>query len=252
MLLHSYLQLLNSETVLSLRDSVFAVLSIIITLGLLSYSEKLNGAVKYDYEKEYGFGSWKSVHFKSLIVGAATGIVSTIGAATWNEQFLLTHLPIFGTVIGYIGMQANITDPALHKVDRYMLRIGYFINGILAISYLIKSYPNVSTFGIYFSPIGITYIALFGLFIFSSIGASDIRAIVMFLPFLEAIDMTLAMVTFIGITILTVVLMTIQKWKRKDPMYAVPILPYLVVPYIFITPLLPLFIEMLRIAVLYQ
>lgn len=238
--------LINSEAVISFGEAALASIVILVTLGLLAMSERVNSGVKDEYVKEFGPNSWDKVFLYSLLMGAASGSASAIGGFLWNESFLFYYLACYGTVIGYIGMQAIITDPALHKVDRYMLRIGYVITGTLTVMLLIQSYPNPQALKFFSLPILLTYVVLFLMFLFSNIGASDIRAIIVFLPFLEAAHMSLALITFFFVAALTMAFMMYKKWRTNDLSYAVPILPVLMVPYIFITPIFPLLLDVYR------
>lgn len=219
---------------------------ILFTLVIMLFSEVLNKGTRGTYEEKFGFGSWKNVPFYSALAGLLSGILAATGGYVWGEGYLFLYLANLGTVIGYISMQSIITDFPIHKVDRYMLRIGYIDTFFLTFIYLFTTYQGAA-FNLFATPVMTTYIALFLIFMYSNIGASDIRAVVMFLPFFVAVHMTVALLSFLVVGIMIAVIMSITKIRLKDPTYAVPILPYLTVPYMILTPFLPLLVELIRI-----
>lgn len=218
---------------------------IIFTVAIMLLSETMNNDTKNYYEKEFGIGSWRNIPFYSSVAGILGGILAAIGGYIWGEGYLFFYLANFGTVLGYISMQSVITDFPIHKVDRYMLRIGYIDTFFLTFIYLFTTYQGQS-FSFFSIPVITTYFALYLIFIFSNIGASDVRAIIVFLPFFVAVHMMIALLSFLAVGFIIAVIMTFAKIKRKNPKYSVPILPYLTIPYLILAPLLPLAVEIIR------
>lgn len=218
---------------------------IIFTLIVMLLSEALNKDTKNAYENEFGIGSWRSVPIYSSIAGLCGGILAATGGYIWGEGYLFLYLANFGSVLGYISMQSIITDFPIHRVDRYMLRIGYIDTLFLTFIYLTTTYHN-EALTLFALPVITTYFALYLIFIFSSIGASDVRAMIVFLPFFVAVHMSIALLSFLAVGAIIAVIMTVTKIKNKNPKYSVPILPYLTVPYLILAPLLPLLVELIR------
>ena len=219
---------------------------IIFTLLILLLSETLNQEIRSAYQAKFGPTSWANVPLYSLLWGLGSGIISGIGGYVWADGYYFFYLCNFGAELGYISMQALITDSSLHKVDRYLLRIGYIDTAVLTFAYLTNTYRVASAFQIFAMPVFITYFAFFFLFLYSKIGPSDIRAMVVFLPFVIALDMVIAIESFIAVGVFIAIIMEVKKRREKNPQLAVPILPYLTIPYMIGAPLLPLIIELSR------
>lgn len=232
---------------MSIREALLASLIIAITLAAMSFSEKLNYKFKQDYEEEFGFGSWEKVFRGSLLMGAMSGVLGAMGGFSGSQGFFFYYFAVFGTVIGYISAQSIYTDFPMNRVDRYMLRIGYGITFILTFTMLLTSYDEWELFKVFAIPIAITYLVLFVLFFVSSIGASDMRAIIVFLPFIFAVHMSVGILSFLIVGLITTIFMSYKIRVRGDRQYAIPILPYLTVPYIFLGPMMPIAIDIFRL-----
>lgn len=210
-----------------------------MTLLLLLCSEVFNSEVRVSYESKFGYGSWRSIPLLSLLTGLLSGLLSATGGYLLGGGHLFLYLANFGTVVGYVSMQSMITDPALHKVDRYLLRIAYFDTMVLTVFYLMNNFTGHDLVMRLLSSAAL-YGAFLFLFITSPIGPSDIRGMLIYMPFMLAVNVEFGTYAFLFVTGLTMVFMTIQKKRKSDPFYAVPILPYLIVPYMVIIPLLPI------------
>lgn len=215
----------------------------ISSIAIMLLSEIFNTDTKNSYEEKYGKGSWKNVLIGSIFFGVVSGYLSGLGAGFSADKYLMLYLANFGTIVGYVSYQSIITDPALHKVDRYMLRIGYIDSLFLTILYLFKMYGNGEALLAFSIPIILIYVVLIVMFIFSSIGPSDVRAIAVFLPFIAAVNLSLSLFSLLIVTVITMIFMTYKKHKEHNPKYAVPILPTLMVPYMFLVPIFPLAIN---------
>lgn len=232
---------------MTLIEAALASIAIFITLAALSFSERLNYRVRNKYQEEFGYGSWRKVFNSSVLMGAMSGVLSAYGGFVGSDGFFFYYFAIFGTVIGYISAQAILTDFSLNYVDRYVLRIGYGITFLLTLQMLTSSYQDWEVFKLFAIPIGITYLILFAMFFVSPIGSSDMRAIIMFLPFVFATHMSVGIISFLIVSLITTGFMVYQKVIRKRVEYALPILPYLTVPYIFLAPMMPVSIDIYRI-----
>lgn len=243
-----YKSFIFPEVTFDLEKILFGGIILLVTLYFLTRSEKFNFEIKRDYEDIFGWGSWrKNVYGYSVIGSLMGGFLAGYGAYIWSQNFYFYYFVSFGAVMGYIATQSILTDPSLHQVDRYMLRISYVITGFLTLLLILNSYQNMSAILAFAAPVLSTYLGLFILFLFSGIGASDIRAIVVFLPFLEAVHMPTAFISLVAVTVFITIFMTVKKVQTKNPRLAVPILPYLTVPYVIISPIIPLIVDLVRV-----
>lgn len=218
---------------------IVIIISLLTTL-FMSMSELSNQAVKTKYNDTFGYNSWDTVFRNSFIISLLSGILAGITTSMVGDGHLTFYFTNITSVLGYISIQAIATDFNLKLVDRYMLRLGYFDTFLLTMSYLYFSYGTWQVRFYFFLPVAVSYLSLFLIFLFSRIGASDVRAIVVFLPFTAALHMALSVFMFIFVGLLTAVFMQIMKYKNHNPQYSVPILPFLTVPYMFLLPLYPL------------
>lgn len=223
---------------------------LLFSLMIMLFSETFDRETKSTYEKKLGVGTWLNVVLTSVFTGFLSGILSGIGGYIWGNGYYFFYLINFGTVIGYIGAQSYLTDALIYKVDRTVLRIAYLDTMILTILFMLNSYGNTSSILMNSIPVVLVYIALFLVFVFSSIGPSDVRGIIVVTPFLVAIDPIVGIGAFLLITGITMYFMTREKKAAKDPMLLVPILPYLTLPYIILIPFIPLFITLWRVQTL--
>ncbi len=223
---------------------------IIITIFILLLSEFYNKEVKNTYEFTVGVGSWYTVRTQSVMFSLASGLTSAYGGYIWGDGYYFSYLTIIGTILGYVSMQAVLTDYSLHLVDRYLLRISYMITLGLTFVYITNLYRTAETLQVALTPVVIVYLALIGLFFFSSIGPSDIRAMLIFLPFLVAINIDIAAISFVFIGLAIAGIMKLKRIKNDNIISAVPILPYLTVPYMILIPFVPLIIDINRTAFL--
>lgn len=219
---------------------------IIISIFILLYSELLNSEIKNTYELNFGMNSWHSVRQNSIIVGICSGITAGIGSYIWNDGHYFYYLVNISTLLGYISMQAIMTDYSLHKVDRYLLRIAYIDTFLITTYSLLSQYKDLEALKMYATPVVVTYIALIILFFFSSIGPSDIRAMFVFLPYIVSINVDIAGISFIVVGLAIAIIMQVKKVKSKNKAQPIPILPYLTIPYIVLIPFIPLIIDINR------
>lgn len=178
--------------------------------------------------------SWTTLTMICVLASVALGTLSCWGTLMSSFTSEAYYFTIIGAVVGYAGVMSIYTDIPLYKVDRYMLRIGYVIVLVTSLTYALTQYAaTLQLYTLYM--IAFVYVALFILFLFSGVGASDIRALSIILPFLFVAHVTVGVVTFIVAIIF--VSIVVHRWQRKaKEKIPVPILPYIFLPYFFILP----------------
>ena len=156
------------------------LISTAIALAVLLLGEKLlpNETKEVYKEKSY---DWNKVIIYSSIAGLAGGLLSTLviiktGMPSELNPFLL---PFATTITAYITTQSLMTDLKVLLINRFILRVAYIS------MYLISIY-NIATnqfFSQNMLALVIFTIALVIIFIFVPIGASDVRALAVALPY---------------------------------------------------------------------
>lgn len=226
--------------------SVMDTWLIVFTLIMLSMSEMANYRVKDVYQENFGIGSWRAVYRNSVIIGGLSGAISTIGTNLLSNGYLTPYLAVFGTIVGYIGMQSIHTDLSLNLMDRVALRIGYGIVFVMTIIYLIQTYNGLAL-QVFSVPVILLYFGLFLIFLFSTIGTSDVRTFAIIIPFTQAVNMSAGLLLFGVVIIVASIGMFLKKVRSKNWTMKIPIIPYLIVPYILFSPLYGLFLEYWRV-----
>lgn len=216
------------------------IATLMFTVFLLYLTGGFNRETKNAYEDKFGPMSWKPIPGLSVKWGLLSGLAAGVGGYGWGNGQYFVFLCSFGATLGFVSMQAWLTDNGIHKVDRYMLRVGYLITLGLTGVYLYERYKVPEVLIVNAIPVVLTYIGIVLLFLFSSIGPSDIRAIAVFLPLIVAFNPIFAAISFIVVLIFVGALVSYKQKISNDPKLAVPILPYLTMPYMVIAPFLPL------------
>lgn len=175
------------------------IFGVIIALVILAIGERFKNETKKVYvDKGY---NWSKVIFYSnfLAIAMAAGMIYILENVKISEDYNPQLFPFAVTITAYITIQSFMTDFKVLMINRNILRISY-ISMYLVSVYNIFSNP--------FFRINLTAFLLFTLlliliFIFSSIGPSDVRAMAVALPFVISIGGYNAIVMFI-ITLLLV------------------------------------------------
>ena len=184
---------------------------VVTALVLLALGEQLPNETKKEYVKQ-GY-SWRKVLLYSNISAIIGGLLSTatITLTKMPSDFNPQLLPFATTITAYITTQSLMTDLKTFLINRNILRVAY-------LSMYVISIYNVFTnemFAYNKTALLLFTVLLVLLFIFSSIGASDVRAIAVALPFVISMGGYTAILMFV-ITLLVIALyMTIKKHLRE-------------------------------------
>ncbi|HHT97928.1 MAG TPA: hypothetical protein GXZ90_08565 [Clostridiales bacterium] len=184
------------------------LISLMIAIILLFLGEKLPNETKTAYiQKGY---NWEKVLICSNLVAIVGGLMSTGVILFYNisNDFNPIFLPFVTSIVVYITVQSIMTDVRILLINRNILRVAYVS------AYLISIY-NVMTndlFKIHMLALITFTIVLVLLFIFSSIGASDIRALAVALPYTISIGGYLAIRMLIITLIVLTVIMAIKRY----------------------------------------
>lgn len=180
--------------------------------------EKLENDTKKEYiEKGY---DWNKVLLYSNLAGIFIGLVSVISIFISSTPITLnTYFIVFATTItAYVAIQSIMTDLKILLINRKVLRIAY-------ISIYIISIINITTNEFYkyywTSLLMFTGLLLF-LFIFSSVGASDVRLLAVGIPYAVSIGGFTAIFLLIITLALLAITMTIKRLlyvKEQLPKY---------------------------------
>lgn len=211
-----------------------------LVIALLTSSLMLLANFKnYEFKREFEFLapiSLRTLDLMSIYSGTFLGVLSYYGSIISDHQSDAIYFTILGSLIGYIAIYVSYTDFLFLKADRWTLRIGYLIVLVMNIFYTVTQYVSYSQASAITS-LFIIYFLLFIIFIFSGVGASDVRAISIILPFLFIVNNTIGLLSFIIAIFYIAIVMVFWHHKVHDRRAPVPILPYLILPYVFIVPL---------------
>ena len=194
-------------------------IGIIIALLLMFLGEKMENDTKKEYiTKGY---DWNKVILYSNLAGLLSGLLSTIVIISSKKPIVLnTYFIVFATTLtAYVTVQSAMTDLKILLINRKVLRVAY-------ISIYIISIINILTSEIYkYNWIGLlmfTGLLLF-IFIFSSIGASDVRLLATGLPYAISIGGYAAIMLLIITLLLVAIGMYIKRFFyiiKELPNYA--------------------------------
>lgn len=177
------------------------IAGILVAIVIMALGELLNNETKDKYVKE-GY-NWKSVLIYSNLAGILIGLISALSInylnidAKWNPEFI----PFVVTITSYITMQSFMTDLRILLINRNILRVAYTATYILSVYNVITN----DLFRINWIALSVFTGLLLGIFILSSIGASDVRAMAVAMPFVISLGGYDAILLFI-ITLLLIAL----------------------------------------------
>lgn len=183
------------------------LISTVIAIIILWLGEKLPNQTKDKYIKD-GY-SWNKVIIYSNLAALVGGLTSTITIITTNMTGTLNpvFLPFATAITAYITVQSVMTDLKTLLINRNILRVAY-------VSMYIISVYNVTTndlFKINMMALVTFTAALIFIFIFSSIGASDVRAIAVALPYVISVGGYIAIQMLIATLFVVAVVMFIKR-----------------------------------------
>lgn len=188
------------------------ILGIFAALILLNLGELLKNETKQEYVSK-GY-SWSIVSIYSNVFAIISGLTVSfilnyqIVSADLNPHFL----PFAVTVIAYITTQSFMTDLRILMINRNILRVAYVSMYIISVYNVISSPTFKSNT---FALIVFTGIIIL-IFLFSPIGASDVRAIAVALPYVISIGGYDAIIMFIiTLVVLSIVIEIMNKYKDR-------------------------------------
>lgn len=183
---------------------------VLLALVILALGERLKNETKDMYvDKGY---SWGKVLLYSNLFAIIAGavMIGILHYVNVPDKFNPELLPFAATIVAYITAQSFMTDLRILMINRNILRVAY-------VSMYGISIYNVITNEIFRQ----NWIALAGftvllivIFIFSSIGASDVRAIAVALPYVLSIGGYDAILLFIVSLLIVAISMGIRNIVR--------------------------------------
>lgn len=187
------------------------IISIVVALIILGVGETLKNETKTKYI-EAGY-SWRNVIISSNVAGFLGGVlllvISHYGNVTMNSFVYVFS----GTVFSYILVQSFMTDLRILLINRNILRVAYISMYLLGLYNIFSGEQFRSNL---FAFVTFT-ILIFILFMFSSIGASDIRAIAVCMPFTISIGGYEGVRLFVFGLLAIALFMSIRNYIRYRP-----------------------------------
>lgn len=177
------------------------VIGVLVAIVIMALGELLKNETKDEYVKK-GY-SWRNVIIYSNVAAILIGLISALSIyylnvdSKWNPEFI----PFVVTVTSYITMQSFMTDLRILLINRKILRVAY------ASTYVLSVYNVVMSDLMRINWVALTVFTglLLGIFILSSIGASDVRAMAVAMPFVISLGGYDAILLFV-VTLLLIAL----------------------------------------------
>lgn len=186
------------------------IIGIILALALLALGERLKNETKDVYVKK-GY-NWSKVILYSNLSAIISGIamIAILHYTNIPDKFNPMFLPFAVVIVTYITVQSFMTDLKVLMINRNILRVAYM------------SMYAVTLYNIIFNDIfreNWVAVTLFTgllvlIFIFSSIGASDVRAMAVAMPFVISIGGYDAILMFIATLLLVAIAMGMRNIIR--------------------------------------
>lgn len=224
----------------------YFVISLYVSLAM-SFANLLNSRFRADYEKQYSLGmtnvNWSTLTLLSMIFGTVFGTFTAYCMQLSNLPQNIIYFNILGAVIGYISTQAYYQDFLFSRVDSWVLRIGYLIVLILSTAYTFTQFKGFSFFVALYMLIFL-YLSLILVFLFSTVGASDVRGLAILLPFMFVVNNTLGLFAFVLSLVYSSIFLSLYH-KKHGKRTSMPVLPYIIFPYLIIIPLYGVFLNTL-------
>lgn len=203
------------------------------TATIMVASNIVNKPLQERYELETG-KSWFTLTMLSWLFAGVDGSIAAYITQQYGNSYDIMYLTILGSVITFLAVQTLFTDISILQGDRWTLRIGYLISTTLAFMYTFTEYSSGVQLAILIT-LGLLLFALFLLFLFSPIGASDVRALAVMFPLPMVINTGVAAYSFFGVIIFAMIVQTVWQHQAKAKI-PVPVLPFFLLPYVFFIP----------------
>lgn len=196
------------------------ILSIVVGIALMNLGELLPNETKKVYTDE-GY-NWNNVLICSNLAAIIGGLLSLL--MIWRAELPTdigqASIPLGSTIISYITMQSFMTDLRTLLINRNILRVAYVFMYILTIYNLIM----YDTFKINTYMVIVFTVMLLLIFLFSSIGASDVRAMMVAIPYVSSIGGYISIYMFLASLLVIALYMYIkrEKYIRKELRKVIP------------------------------
>lgn len=191
-------------------------IGVLAAIVIMALGELLKNETKDKYVSE-GY-NWTNVIILSNIVGVTMGLISAWSieyldiSGKWNPEFI----PFVVTVTSYITMQSFMTDLRILLINRKVLRVAYVSTYILSVYNVVTN----DLFRINWIALLVFTLLLMGIFILSSIGASDVRAMAVSMPFVISLGGYDAILLFIVTLALIAIVVGARNLIRDRPRFA--------------------------------
>lgn len=186
------------------------IIGVLLALVLLALGEQMKNETKDVYvEKGY---SWSKVIFYSNLVAIIGGslMIGILSYTSIPDKLNPGLLPFAATITAYITAQSFMTDLKILMINRNILRVAYLSMYAMSLYNVIEN----DIFRQNWIALALFTGLLMGIFIFSSIGASDVRAIAVALPFVISIGGYDAIMLFIATLLLVSIIMGLRNFMR--------------------------------------
>lgn len=189
------------------------IIGVILALVLLALGEKMENETK-DVYVDKGH-SWSKVILYSNLVAIIGGslMIGILNYTSIPDKFNPELLPFAVTITAYITAQSFMTDLKILMINRNILRVAYISMYAISLYNIIEN----EIFRQNWVALTLFTILLMGIFMFSSIGASDVRAIAVALPFVISIGGYDAIVLFVITLLMVSVVMGLRNVIRDRP-----------------------------------
>lgn len=175
----------------------------------MNLGELLPNETKSVYvEKGY---NWNNVLICSNVAALLGGMLSYYTAST-SDFDINFGVTLAATILSYLSIQSIMTDFRTLLINRNILRVAYISMYALTIYNLIAyDYYKVNTIMVV-----VFTVLLFLIFLFSSIGASDVRAMMVSIPYVVSIEGYIAIYMFLVVLLLIALYMFIKRKIHID------------------------------------
>lgn len=204
-----------------------------LTASFMVLSNLVNKELQDDYEVRT-HKSWLRLTTIAWLLGGIDGCVAAYLTNQYGQQSDIMPLTILGSIITYLAVQTLYTDINILQGDRWTLRLGYSLSIILSFYYIFTEYRGFMLEVELFTLV-LLLLAFLILFIFSPIGASDIRALAVMFPLPMVMNTSVAVYSFFGVIVFAAVVQGVWQHEAKAKI-PVPVLPFFLLPYVFFIP----------------
>lgn len=189
------------------------IIGVVVALIILALGERLKNETKKEYiEKGYG---WSKVILYSNLFAIVAGIImiAILNHVNIDDKWNPEFLPFAAVIIAYITMQSFMTDLRVLMINRNILRVAYLSMYAIAVYNVVTN----DIFRLNWIALVAFTILLVLIFLFSSIGASDVRIIAVSLPFVISIGGYDAIKLFVITLLIVAIAMALRNIIRDRP-----------------------------------